>query len=66
MCRVVVGESIVELDADDAKDFVESKKSKLGSEKTKISAKIDENSDRLNKLKIILVAKFRDSINLEE
>ena len=61
-----IGESIVEVIEDDAKDFVDRQRNKVEQQKKNFIEKYEKNKKRLDDLKIILYAKFEKNINLEE
>ncbi len=61
-----IGESFVEVNEDDAKDFVDRQRNKVEQQKKGFIEKYEKNKKRLDDLKIILYAKFEKNINLEE
>lgn len=61
-----IGESFIEVNEDEAKDYVQKRMEKLKSEKQEMINKYETNKKRLDELKIILYAKFGKSVHLEE
>jgi len=61
-----IGESFVEVNEDDARDFVDRQRNKVEQQKKTLIEKYEKNRKRLDDLKIILYAKFEKNINLEE
>jgi len=61
-----IGESFVEVNEDDARDFVDRQRNKVEQQKKTLIEKYEKNKKRLDDLKIILYAKFEKNINLEE
>ena len=64
--RLNIGESFVEVNEDDARDFVDRQRNKVEAAKKSLIEKYEKNKKRLDDLKIILYAKFEKNINLEE
>jgi chaperonin cofactor prefoldin len=61
-----IGESFINVDEDDAKEYVEKQQKKYADMKAELIDKYEKNKKRLDELKIILYTKFGKSIHLEE
>lgn len=61
-----IGESFINVNEDDAKEYVEKQQKKYVDQKTELIDKYEKNKKRLDELKIILYTKFGKSIHLEE
>jgi len=61
-----IGESFINVNEDDAKEYVEKQQKKYVDQKAELIDKYEKNKKRLDDLKIILYTKFGKSIHLEE
>ncbi len=61
-----IGESFINVNEDDAKEYVEKQQKKYVDQKAELIDKYEKNKKRLDELKIILYTKFGKSIHLEE
>ncbi len=61
-----IGESFINVNEDDAKEYVEKQQKKYVDQKAELIDKYENNKKRLDELKIILYTKFGKSIHLEE
>lgn len=64
--KIMIGETFVEVPEEKAKELITKLEEKLNKEKKDFEEMQDINKKRLNELKILLYAKFKDSINLDE
>jgi chaperonin cofactor prefoldin len=66
MDRLNIGESFIDVEEDEAKEYVEKQVQKYTEQKKSFIDKYEINKKRLDDLKIILYAKFGKSVHLEE
>ena len=66
LCRINIGEGFVTLPRESAIERVEKLQAKLDQKSEKIESDIASIKKELAALKVILYAKFKNSINLEE
>lgn len=62
----MIGECFAEQTVDQAKGYIETRKSSYEKELKNTVERIEQTKKRMDQLKIILYAKFGKSINLEE
>lgn len=64
--KIMVGESLVNTSEEEAIKFIKSKLDLFEQEKASLKGKYELNEKRLHELKIILYAKFGESVYLED